>query len=360
MERQDLFDALTDAMRGSEMARIGDVTLAPGRVNSRLLEAHAPEASSEGIAHLLGCVAESAGITVRTIGDDLWFLGTAEESFFIDALNPRFWLLHSTARADALRRLLRKHILPDARLDQAWFSGDLMRGFEGQHRWVRSSFNSDQLQPNGTGAEVPRRWRVQVEGEDPDELLALVSTRDRYKAGAALTAVGSVLHEPDLGRAQLAADYQGGFVATGTSFHLVAGALWRTLDRYETYVRGLESSYRLKVTAEVDMGLSIDGGVAFIEFPRPVADLDALVANLFTSKEPFRLWAVPREVLPGQWEANAVDLHVGHPVRLELTSSWIRILLGPNSCGNTLARLVANLQHRFDARTQLPLAAAAY
>jgi hypothetical protein len=46
---------------------------------------------------------------------------------------------------------------------------------------------------------------------------------------------------------------------------------------------------------------------------------------------------------------------VGHPVRLEITSHWLRVLLGPETCGNTLARLVANLQHRFDARTHLPL-----
>ncbi len=34
-------------------------------------------------------------------------------------------------------------------------------------------------------------------------------------------------------------------------------------------------------------------------------------------------------------------------------------MLGPETCGNTLARLVANLQHRFDARIQVPPAVAA-
>lgn len=105
--------------------------------------------------------------------------------------------------------------------------------------------------------------------------------------------------------------------------------------------------------------MTIEGEVATIEFPHEVGDLDALIANLFTCTEPFRLWAVPRESSPGQWEANAVDLHVGHTLRLKITSRWLRVLLGPDTCGNTLARLVANLQHRFDARTHLPLPAAA-
>ena len=103
----------------------------------------------------------------------------------------------------------------------------------------------------------------------------------------------------------------------------------------------------------------IDGDVALIEFPHHVEDLPALMANLFTCREPFRLWAVPQEVAAGQWEANAVDLHVGHTIRLEITSRWLRVLLGPHTCGNTLARLVANLQHRFDARIAVPLSSSA-
>ncbi len=162
-----------------------------------------------------------------------------------------------------------------------------------------------------------------------------------------------------MGHAEVAADYQGGFVASGNDFIWSPDSSGGHWTDYETYIKGLESTYQLKTVPTEELGLTIEGDVAFIEFPREVEDLDALVVNLFTSKEPFRLWAVPRQDLPDQWEANAVDLHVGHPVRLELTPRWLRVLLGPHTCGNTLARLVANLQHRFDARLQPPLAATA-
>lgn len=355
MERQDLFDALSRAMRGLEHDDLLGGRLRPGRVKSRLLEAHASEASGDGAEHLLRQVAEDADLSMRQVGDGLWTLLGSGDVFFVDALNPRFWLLHSTASADQLRRLLTRHVLTSARLDRAWFSSDQLDQLEGERRWVRSSFSSDTLQPNETGAVVPRRWRVQVEGENPNELLALVSREERYRAGAALTAVSSRLHEPGMGSAEVAADYQGSFVASGTDFHLVAGLLWRTLDRYEAYVRALEDGYRLGVAATEQGGMTLDGEVAMVRFPHEVKDLNALVSNLFTCTEPFRLWAVPREVSPDQWEANAVDLHVGHPLTLEITPNWLRVLLGPDTCGNTLARLVANLQHRFDARTELPL-----
>jgi hypothetical protein len=360
MERQDLFDALSDAMRGTTREDVLGGRLRAGRgVKSRLLEAHAPESSPDGTEHLLRSVADDAELGLESVGDELWALSGADTTFIVDALNPRFWLLHSTATAEQLRRLLSQHVLRSARLDRAWFSREQLLEFEGERRWVRSLFDAATLQPRELGSDVPRRWRVQVEGENPDELLALVSQNERYRAGAALTAVASRLSSPGGGAVEVAADYQGGFVSSGDDFHTVAGLLWRTLDGYEAYIRSLEASYRLGTVATDTMGITVEGTVATVEFPHEVGDLDALVENLFTCKEPFRLWAVPREVRAGQWEANAVDLHVGHGLRLEMTSRWLRVLLEADTCGNTLARLVANLQHRFDARTHLPVPAAA-
>lgn len=358
MERQDLFDALGSAMRGTTREAFLDGRVRAGRVKSRLLEAHPREQSRDGVSQLLARVADAAHLKLTSAGDDLWLLLGSDDVFFVDTLNRRFWLLHTTASVHNLQRLLRRHVLPEARLDQAWLSRQQLQELEGERCWVRSSFRSDTLEPRQSGRQVPRRWRIQVEGEDPDELLELVSQQARYRAGAALTAVGSILRGDGDSYAKVAADYQGGFVASGTDFHVVVGMLWRTLDRYERYVQQLEQMFRLGTAAADDLGLTVEGEVATIALPRRVEDLDSFVANLFTCKEPFRLWAVPREVAPGQWEANAVDLHVGDVIRLEITSEWIRVLLGSTTCGNTLARLVANLQHRFDARSVISNVAA--
>ena len=237
---------------------------------------------------------------------------------------------------------------------------DQLDRLEGVRHWLRSSFESDVLLPAyGHGAEGTRRWRVQVEGDDPEELLALASQDPRYAAAAALSAVGSILDDPELGDARLVGDYRGAFVASGSSFELVVGALWRTMDRYEQYVQTLESLHQLRVAPIEDIGLSLDGDVAVINFPRHVHDLEYFVGALFNAKEPFRLWAVPRQVAAHEWEANAVDLHVGQTLRLEITPEWMRVLLDQATCGNTLARLLTNLQHRFHAQTQLELPLAA-
>lgn len=362
MDRQALIQLLTDAMqgrvdRGALSGRVRD-----GQVKSRLLEAHPPEASHDGAHSLLAQMGGAAGLELLPLSEDLWALLGVDDVFFVDTLNPRFWLLHSTARAHTVSSLWRRHVVSSPRLDSAWLTAEQLRAFEGERRWIKSSFSSDELQPGDDSAgAVPRRWRVQVEGEAPEDLLNLVSQSEKYRSSASLTAVASILCDDQLGAARVAADYQGGFVSSGSSFEVVIGVLWRSLDRYEKYVTDLEKRFRLRMgPPETELldgsdgeALSFDGDVAHLVFPPRVSDLGAFVGNLFNCREPFRLWAVPREVATDQWEANAVDLHVGHTLQLEISPDWIRVLLGEQTCGNTLARLLANFQHRFDARTAL-------
>ncbi len=112
MERHDLFDALSDAMSGVARPELFGGRMTAGRVKSRLIEAHPPEASGEGVDHLLRSVIDGTDLAVERIGDDLWALLGSEEAFFLDGLNSRFWLLHSTASAESLRRLVRRYLLP--------------------------------------------------------------------------------------------------------------------------------------------------------------------------------------------------------------------------------------------------------
>jgi hypothetical protein len=196
------------------------------------------------------------------------------------------------------------------------------------------------------------RWRVQIEGEAPEELLDFLATDPRYAPSAALSAIGTSVEELGIGHARIVADYRGAMTSDGDSFELVAGVLWRTVRRYERYIQALEERHQLRADVVEDAGLQIDGDVALLKFPQRVSNMDGLLDGLFSSRDPFRLWAVPRETSPGQWEANAVDLHIGTPIRLEVTADWLRVLLEPGTCGNTLARLVANLQHHFDARVR--------
>src|SRR5439155_19637268 len=138
------------------------------------------------------------------------------------------------------------------------------------------------------------------------------------------------------------------FAARGDSFEIHVGHVTSLLRRYSDYIGQLAERYALTWTAAVDRGASLSGEVVMMPFRKPVIDLDAFLDGLFSSREPFRLWGVPQQITDGFASVQAVDLHVGAQLPMEVFPDGLRIYLQKGTCGNTVARLLANLQHRYD------------
>jgi hypothetical protein len=352
LDRQDFFNLLTQAVGHAPGGEHVDGLVMPGTVKTRLLEAHPDEMSPDGAGALLARTAERLNLSARRLGDELWVLAGAEQTMFVDTLNPRFWQLHATGPADDVNRLVRKAVATDPRLDTGWLPKALLARLDGHHHHLRLAFDADDLLGRH---EAVRRTRVRFEGEAPGGLLALLGSDPTYAGTTSVTAVGSRVGDANVGLAQVLADYRGAFVTAAGDFEVAANAIWRLIDQYEQFVRGLEARYRVVYEPLEAEGLTVDGDVAMINFGRAV-DVERLVSGLFLAKEPFRLWAVPRQVETDEWTADAVDLHVGQPLRLEFSRTQLRVMLEPETCGNTLARLLTNLQQHLDARVHLAAA----
>lgn len=222
---------------------------------------------------------------------------------------------------------------------------DRMR-LQGEERWFKADFRGGSLLPaEGTKG---RRLKVQLEGDDPLDLQRVL--RDAgYQSSTALTGVALTLRDPDLGNVDEAAYYRGSFSGRGDSFDLHLGFVSQVIQHYAAQVRSTEDRYGIAWKIEESGGASLSGGLIEVVFARPISRMDQFLAGLFSCREPFRLWAVPRPVSERFVEAEVVDLHVGQRFRMDITPDGIRIYLCRGGCGNTLYRLLANLQHRFDA-----------
>ena len=352
-DRQDFFAEMTTALNARAGDGERDAIFQPGKVKVRLIEAHPAEPGTDGATQLLRESFERHGLVLEPFADDLVLVrGDNDLVLAIDTIDPRFWQVFSTSLAEPFSRAMKRVLSQTTLLDSAWMPKSLLQEMDGTHRWLKSSFESDDL----LGDQSPtRRWRARFEGDAPDELLELLGRDPRYARASALAAIGSTLSETGVGAAQLFADWQGTFTIASGDFNVGASAITRAAERYANFVRGLEDRYRLQFgsDAALDHGITLDGDVAVIPFDDPVADVGKLVEGMFLAKEPFRLVAVPKQIDDNEWEANAVDLHVGQPLRLEISSYRVRVLLGEHTCGNTLARLLTNLQHRLDARVAL-------
>lgn len=102
-----------------------------------------------------------------------------------------------------------------------------------------------------------------------------------------------------------------------------------------------------------DHGISL-GLPLLIRFNKELAAsvFDGWVASLRRRNNRFRIWGNPIELGSGKVHIYAVDNHLWQPLDLELTRDHIYALLPHNTCGNTIHRLIANVQRFLDPKPE--------
>ncbi|MGD6848815.1 hypothetical protein [Rossellomorea aquimaris] len=143
--------------------------------------------------------------------------------------------------------------------------------------------------------------------------------------------------------------YNGKLTAKGNSFSRHTRLVYElvnlyggVIDKLETYALSFEEGY-------------LAGNPFTITFSKKI-DPAKLVDLMFNGNEPFRLWGIEDEIGNKQYRVYAVDIHngnMGNKLTFEITSDYIRVSLPKHSCGNTLLRLFANLNHYVDAMARM-------
>lgn len=281
-------------------------------------------------------------------------MGTKCE-FYADVSNKRFHTLHTTAKSgDAARAVTAITSMDSIPLDKMWLSDSLLRALandagDGALRGFGARYVSGLL---GDGSlQSPEDLNLGINGPLACEI------EDRIESGPHLekaTAYGKIR----LGRGDETdpcnhvhddIDREGCFaIKCGKSvqdhLHLVNEAK----DRYEMTVGGIEEC-RLG-SSQRDGRWTIKGEPLYFEFSEPMQDLRRFIARLFGSTRPFRLWGLESEIKEGYYNVAGIDFHTGDPINFEIARDMMRVYLGEKSCGNTIMRLLCNLQDRFGTR----------
>jgi len=268
---------------------------------------------------------------------------------WVDHLDERYWSVHTHGRVDDAYSLLRSAVNRSRALDWMWLpSQHLKQAWPGASlTWLRSDFKGRRLLPTETGVQD---LEVQLRGSEAPEILDLISSR--YKAAVSFDRIVMELNETDYGQIQEGVSRQGRFVARGDSFEFHQEVVRSVTGRYRRLIDLVEK--RLIHWRELPQGgAQMSGSAIVIQFSRPIPDRELFLDQLFSAREPFRLWGVPAEQ-SGIAEVEAVDLHVGRKLRFDIGEDWLRVYLFEGGCGNSVARLIANLQHHFDGALALP------
>jgi len=281
--------------------------------------------------------------------------------FWVDRLQPRFWVFHTTGPSAPAAAWLKDRVESRRDTDWMWLPSAHLRYIapDAQPRRVRTEFDGQRLVGSDDAA---RDLKVQLSGSHAERLLDRITDLPDYRSAVSFSNIEVDLNDPDLGSLRESVRRWGAFAAHGEQFTHHALFVQMVIGRYARLVESIEAlSLRFDPLNEENAAALKDtdtGGASFagmpigIRFSRPVPDLPAFCEELFSSRAPFRLWGQP-VITQDEALVEAVDLHVGQRIRIELGNDWMRVYLYAGSCGNTIARLISNLQTRFDGALAL-------
>lgn len=327
-----------------------------GPLKTYIIEAHdldgaTPSPSSaQGVLSDLG---DRFGFKVdRTEDPTLAILARDEARFFLDTLNPRFWVAHTTANIDPAQNYLDELIRRSWNLDFAWLPSQILSYLRRGRQFLGFNVDFDQalfLSPTAPqdaqdqGVVFKTRYR----GNRGDSLFDFLSSQ-AFSPMLCLSAVKYSVSDATSGTyIQNELNASGRIMATGNSISLHLGAVNHLVNLYAEMIQTLENELSLAFVRG-NYGDELHGYPLTLEFSQPVLDFHGFVKEILSCREKTRLWGVVTHEETGFVRAEVVDLHSASRLRLELTPTYLVIYLFRGSCGNSVARILRVVQEHLD------------
>lgn len=369
-----MFELFTSRMSGAYEQVRHDQRLEQGStlVKSYVVEAHRPNDEGPAAQWFADVLAEThlgpiKDATVHESDDEYMFTVSADTragdvKLFVDTADHRYWFAHTLSGSKAADTLVDRVVRGHRSMDRAWLPSDALERFAGlgTFRGLGLDFDRRQLGdlPDDDDAEDDRPvefLKMQLWGSRAGDVLAKLRESGAFPGQTTLSKI-RVKYWLDSGDAELFSlddlRWDGKSTARGTSFDSHNELLTSVMRSYEAGVRRIEEDFALRVEADDEVA-RIAGAPLTFAFKMPVDDLEAFSAALFAGREPFRLWGVPTRASDSMVRVQAVDLHIGAPLSFDVTRDFMRVYVPQGTCGNSVYRLYANLQHYYDAQVRV-------
>ncbi|MDD9813578.1 MAG: hypothetical protein OXU37_04845 [Thaumarchaeota archaeon] len=282
---------------------------------------------------------------------NVWLAARSGQArFYMDTKDRRFLLLHTDDLAedanDAIGALVEDG---GHKLDHAWFHSSLMERWIGR---LNGEFDGYAIGHGGLLRERPTTLKMEVSGTE---------ARRVYRSIAGNKDSGGIMSheaiEVSRGSRKSLDAHVGERISNTGYFSIKRG--WSIEDHLHI-VGGCKDEYAGMVgrVERFRMGETLrggswtyGGGPIEITYPK-VRKLERFVDAMFSATWPFRLWGIKVRREDDYYSVPAVDLHEGSPIDFEITPTFMRVYTRRGSCGNTILRLLTNLQSQYSASTR--------
>ncbi len=293
-------------------------------------------------------------------GDEEFFfiiktaLDKEKVTIYIDATDPRFWLLHSMESSISLDKLYDRLTTDFHEFDNVWILPQLLEEISNRGSLRGLGLDYDRREVPDVDFESEKApvefMKMQLWGNQAGKVLKILRHENAFPHSTTLSKVKVKYWSSD-DRTNYAIDdikFNGKITSRGTSFNTHISLTTELYRIYKQLVTNLEKHYALSFQAE-NSKYKLNGYPLNFYFNQPIADLEKFCESIFSCSFPFKLWGVPIPVNNNFIRVSGFDLHTGAPINFEITHEYIRVYLPKGTCGNSVARFYTNLQHFYDS-----------
>ncbi|WP_433498327.1 hypothetical protein ACQP1K_26125 [Sphaerimonospora sp. CA-214678] len=355
----DFFDGLIN----DTAERLEKKQLPGGLLKSYLLETVGNAGDAESFARILGrsglgCEPVDSSERMYRVTD-----ATHRGIAVIERIGDRYLTLYTLLPADNSDPLVRKAVAVNPMLDHLWLSSQT---FQVLWQHVRAS-NSGRRYGKITFEHESVYDYPELEPEEDDQIRFdeerrasrftmvdrldvinenMVPLRQTYAPLASITH----LRIPASARGGHDLYYDGKVTNRSDSFLDHRAAILNVVDMYSRLTASVEE--KLWVSShQDDGGYTLNNAVAELVFSQPLREdtFRRWIINLFNSRRNrFRISGFVTWLSDTKVHANAIDQHLWQPIILEITTKHLVAVLPEGTCGNTVNRLVSNVQRFVD------------
>lgn len=335
----------------------------------------------------LGTVLERVGCRMTRVDETLYTLydpGEQKVIGLLEQLLPRYPVIYTIEKSDEMNRWVRNLVKSTTLLDRVWLSGrafnqlwDIVVRITPLYRFGRLVFQHDNL----FGADDSTETSADEEDNEVEELEQVTpqsndedyyvperrSTRfmmiDRLSVLKYKLPEMQGIYNPLFAISQLRFPARG---AGGHDFYFDGKATNRStsfadhrlhlqfvLDIYRQAIRETERTawFGVETTTVGEEPTTMIGAPVTFAFSEPLsqATFDKFIESTFhRAANRFGLWGNPIVLGPRKVHVYGVDRHLWKPLFLEVTDQQMVVIVPRGTCGNSIHRLVTNVQQYLD------------
>ncbi|MCX5351244.1 hypothetical protein OG901_26400 [Streptomyces mirabilis] len=289
------------------------------------------------------------------------FTSAGERVAVLEEIDSRYLALYTLLPSAQSDKLVRSAVSKNPLLDHLWLSSQSFLALWAQvlhdnnnRRYGKITFEHESIYevPEGNDESLPDERRTS-RFTMVDKLEVISAKMDPLSQEYAPLASITQLRIPAQGRGGHDLYYDGKLTNRSSSFPDHRATLHGVVSLYRTLTKRVEQ--QLWVSASGPQGLADGnfGSVAEIVFSKPLAEelFKRWVISMFNNRRNrFRITGYPTWLSDTKVHANAIDQHLWQPLVLEMTPERVVAVLPHGTCGNSINRLVSNIQRFVDPK----------